>query len=293
MIATPLFSPFMPTTAPELKAAGLLPPFEDSLPSALRLFGESALFRLHGLNRETYSTERFLSHSSDNRAGTPKAIRINKGNALLCEATSPELLRYCAKHGLKLARDADTGRAIDLIEAAMLEIIAPFPFLQSALSALAWRCHIVLAQSDDYDVSFSDPAIPFSIFVSVPARNDRRSVLRVAENLVHETMHLLLTLFESLTPLVNTTFPWSMYSPWKQQPRSAQGVVHGLYVFCVLRWMWRTISQTGRNQKDRDFALGRVSEINEEIFSVRAVEESPALTQSGKHLISGLFLVSS
>jgi HEXXH motif-containing protein len=280
----------MPTTAPELDAASLLPPFEGSLPTALRFSGESALLRFYGLNRETYSTERFLSDSAERRAGISKVIRVNEGNVLLYEATSPALLRYCAKHGLKLARDADTGHAIDLIEAAMLEVIAPFPFLQSALSQLAWRCHIVLAPSDDYDVSFSDPEIPFSIFVSVPARNDRRSVLRVAENLVHETMHLQLTLFESIRPLVDTTSHWSMYSPWKQQERPAQGVLHGLYVFCVLRWMWREISRTTRNQTDRDFALRRVSGINDEAFSVRALEESPALTEAGRHFLNGLFL---
>jgi HEXXH motif-containing protein len=278
-------------TAPELDAVSLLPPFESSLPAALRFSGESALRRFHGLDRETYSTERFLSNSPGYRAGIPAAIRVSEGNMLICEATSPELLHYCAKHGLKLASDANTSRAIDLIESAILEVIAPFPFLQSALSELTWRCHIVLAPADEYDVSFSDPAIPFSIFVSVPDRNDRRSVLRLAENLLHETMHLQLTLLENLTPLVDTTSAWSMYSPWKQRERPVQGVMHGLYIFCVLRWMWRKISRTSRSQTDRDFALRRVREIDEEAFSVRALEESPALTEAGKHFLNRLFLV--
>ena len=169
-------------------------------------------------------------------------------------------------------------------------MVEPSPFLWSSVSELAWRCHIVLPLNDDYDVSFSDPAIPFSIFVSAPARNDRSSILRVAESLIHETMHLQLTLFEGLCPLVDTASTWSMYSPWKQQKRSAQGVLHGLYVFCVLRWMWRQISQTTRDRTDREFALRRISEIDEEVSAVRALEESPALTEEGRHFLHQLFV---
>ena len=276
-------------TAHSLDPASLLPPFESSLPATLRLSGERALLRFQALTRETYSTERFLSDSPDNIAAVLNTIRVASGNLLLCEANSPELVRYSAEHGLELASDADTNRAIDLIEAALGDVIEPYPFLGSAVSELAWRCHIVLAQSDDYDVSFSDPAIPFSIFVSAPARNDRSAILRVAENLIHETMHLQLTLFEGLSPLVDTASAWSMYSPWKQQKRPAQGVLHGLYVFGVLRWMWRRISQTTRNRTDRDFALRRVSEIDEEVSAVRALEESPALTVAGRHFLHQLF----
>jgi HEXXH motif-containing protein len=279
----------MPTT-PDLDPASLLPPFESSLPATLRVSGERALLRFHALTRETYSTERFLSDSPDNIASVLNTIQVASGNLPLCEEISPELVRYSTEHGLELASAADTNWAIDLIEAALRDVIEPYPFLRSAVSELAWRCHIVLAQSDNYDVSFSDPAIPFSIFVSAPARNDRSSILRVAENLIHETMHLQLTLFEGLSPLVDTASTWSVYSPWKRQKRPAQGVLHGLYVFCTLRWMWRQISQTTRNRTDRDFALRRISEIDEEVSAVRALEESPALTEDGSHFLHQLLV---
>lgn len=275
--------------APELDPASLLPPFESSLPAALRLSGERELLRSHALTRETYSTQRFLSDSRDNNNAVLETIPVACGNLLLCEARSAELVRYSAEHGLRLASDADADRAIDLIKAALLTIVEPYPFLWSAVSELAWRCHIVLAQDDDYDVSFSDPAIPFSVFLSAPSRNDRSSILRVAENLIHETMHLQLTLFEGLYPLVDTASTWSMYSPWKQQKRPAQGIVHGLYVFCVLRWMWRQISQT-RSGADREFAVRRISEIDQEVAAVRPLEASPGLTEGGRHLLHQLFI---
>lgn len=114
------------------------------------------------------------------------------------------------------------------------------------------------------------------------------SVLRVAENLIHETMHLQLTLFESLCPLVDTESAWSVYSPWKHQERPAQGVLHGLYVFCVLRWIWQRVSQENGDMTAREFALRRVAETEEEIFAAGALEESAALTAAGRHLVRKL-----
>ena len=277
-------------SAPKLDPASLLPPFENSLPATLRLSGERALLRLHGLTRETYSTQRFLSGSPHRNTSVLRTIPVARGNLLLCEEHSIELLRYAEGKGLRLANEAEADRATALIEAALLEVVEPHPFLWSAVSELAWRCNIVLTSDDHYDVSFSDPAIPFSIFVSAPVRNDRSSILRVAENLIHETMHLQLTLFEDLFPLVDTASNWSMYSPWKQQKRPAQGILHGLYVFCVLRWMWRQISETTQNRTDQDFALRRISEIDEEVSAVRALEESPALTEEGRRFLHQLFI---
>jgi HEXXH motif-containing protein len=277
-------------TAPDIDPGSLLPPFDVSLPVALRLAGERALFRSQSLTRENYSTRRFLSDSSGDNPGILKAVPVASGNLLLCEAPSSVLLRYCAERDLMLATDANADRATDLIEAALQTIIEPFPFLWSAVSELAWRCHPLLASDQHYDVSFSDPAIPFSVFVSAPAPCDRNSILRVAESLVHETMHLQLTLFEGLSPLVDAASNWSMYSPWKQQERSALGILHGLYVFCILGWMWRQVSETSRNSTDQDFALRRISEIDEEVSVVRSLEESPALTEEGRHFLRQLFV---
>jgi HEXXH motif-containing protein len=277
----------MPTVV-DVRPTSLLPPFESAVPSALRLYGERALLDSHALNRENYSTRRFLSASPDDDTTVLKTIPVAGGRILICEASSFELVRYSAERGLSLATDDEADRATSVIEAALLTVIEPYQFLWSAVSDLAWRCHVVVAPDDDYDVSFSDPSIPFSVFVSVPARNDRSSVLRVAENLIHETMHLQLTLLEGLSPLVDTTSAWAMYSPWKQQKRPAQGILHGLYVFCVLRCLWRQFSQTTVNKSDQDFALRRIAEIDQEVSAVRALEGSPALTEAGKQFLHEL-----
>jgi HEXXH motif-containing protein len=273
----------------KLEPASLLPPFESSLPDILRLSGERALLERHSLTRDTYSTKCFLSGVYSKPDAILKTIPVGNKFRPHFEASSSELVHYCAQHDLKLVSDTDTANAIGLVQAALSGVIQPHPFLSSAVSELVWRCHIVRAQDEDYDVSFSDPAIPFSVFISTPAKNDRRSILRVAESLIHETMHLQLTLFEVCCPLVDSAFSWSMYSPWKRQERPAQGILHGLYVFHILRWMWQQVSLTARNEIDRDFALRRIIEINDEILSVRALENSPALTKSGNLFLRKLF----
>ena len=272
----------------DILPTSLLPPFENGVPSALRLAGERALLNSHSLNRENYSTRRFLSASPSDDTTVLKTIPVASGRILICEASSFELVRYSAERGLILATDAEANRAVGLIEAALMTVIQPYEFLWSAVSELVWSCHVVVAPDDDYDVSFSDPSIPFSIFFSVPSGCDRSSILRVAENLIHETMHLQLTLLEGLSPLVDTASAWAIYSPWKQQQRPTQGILHGLYVFCVLRWLWRQFSLATGSKSHRDFALRRVTEIDEEVSVVRALEGSPALTEAGKQFLHHL-----
>jgi hypothetical protein len=276
-------------TAPKLDPRRLLPPFEGSLPAALRLHGERELLEFHSLTRESYSTGGFLSGASSNHDDILRTISVGDGLPLHFEAGSLEVTRYCEHHALRLASKADIPSAIDLVQTALTEVIQPIHILWIAVSELVWRCHIIRAQDDDYDVSFSDPSIPFSVFISAPISTDRRSILRVAESLVHETMHLQLTLFETSCPLIDTTSAWSMYSPWKQRARPAQGVLHGLYVFYVLRWMWQQISLTTRDGLEQGVALNRIIEISEEISSVRALMDSPALTESGILFLHELF----
>jgi hypothetical protein len=77
----------------DLDPARLLPPFESSLPGALRFAGESALLKFRGLTREIYSTERFLSDSRERISGVWKTIPVNGGRMLLSGGGGPELMR--------------------------------------------------------------------------------------------------------------------------------------------------------------------------------------------------------
>ena len=94
-------------------------------------------------------------------------------------------------------------------------------------------CHLIKLADDDYDMSYSDPQVPFSIFVSVPQKRRPNDPLRVAESIVHEAMHLQLTLIEQVDPS-RASVRGGYFSPWKGAYRSPQGVLHALYVFRVI-----------------------------------------------------------
>jgi hypothetical protein len=106
------------------------------------------------------------------------------------------------------------------------EIIRTVPTLFENVATLVRSLHLIKPGSDDYDVSFSEPDIPFSIFVSVPREINDVTVLRVAEAIVHEAMHLQLTLIERITPLVANNRE-GYFSPWRQEYRTSQGNITG------------------------------------------------------------------
>jgi hypothetical protein len=115
---------------------------------------------------------------------------------------------------------------------AAINRISGLDRLAESLGCLVRSCHIIEAERG-YDVSHSTPALPFTIFVSVPRPDERDAELRLAESIIHEAMHLQLTFIESSLPLVRPTQA-TAFSPWKRSNRPTRGVLHRLYVFAVI-----------------------------------------------------------
>ena len=113
-----------------------------------------------------------------------------------------------------------------------LDVIRCVPSLYTTISLYLRSLHLLAAPSDDHDVSHSDPAVPFSIFISVPPL-DSQGRIRLAESIVHECMHLQLSIMERIVPLVDEPKAMS-FSPWQQTSRPVSGLLHGLYVFTVI-----------------------------------------------------------
>lgn len=165
------------------------------------------------------------------------------------------------------------------------------PCLRSSIERLAWIVHILVTESEEYDVSFSDPEIPFSIFVSVPNRSSANSNLRISEALVHETMHLQLSLFERLIPLIDSSQPpETFFSPWKNEYRDLVGLLHGAYVFRILHEMWSAAEQKATDEATAAFAARRCTTILSELGQVRAIAKRRGLTQAGREFVSRLLL---
>lgn len=152
-----------------------------------------------------------------------------------------------------------------------------------AVTRLIRSVHCIEALGPGYDCSHSEPSLPFSVFVSVPCAEPDGG-LRLAESLLHEAMHLQLTLIERHVALTCADAGGG-YSPWQQQQRPILGLVHGLYVFAAIhRWLTALTADLSISDPDRAYAHRRLRKIDEEIAQVTALASAPGLTSFGRAL---------
>lgn len=237
------------------------------------------------LNRENYSTEACLT--GKNILGLSPLVHVLQ-NQIPVFPVPLELALNDSK------KNIDTYRLNELQSLPVLGCIDDaFEWLKiessiiDTIRALVRNIHLLKLVDDEYDVSYSLPNIPFSIFVSVPSQRIDNDSLRVAEAILHETMHLQLTLIEEEMPLVNQSNQ-KYFSPWKNEYRDARGIIHALYVFRTIRELITKILRTDINQSNQKFLIKRKEEIESQLFSLNYFDKSEALTKYGSLLTSAL-----
>lgn len=232
----------------------------------------------------SYSTSRYIGGVEPT---VPYAVEVGGsrvGLALNIELLPEEIADGWRAHGLRFATGADIDdmgflatltRSLDLIRAA-----AP---LLGTVSGICRSLHVVLAPDGDFDVSFSDPCLPFSVFVSCPPAGEQDRVERLAENLVHEALHLQLSLMETIEPLVvGLPEEKPVFSPWKGEGRTVLGLLHAVYVFGNLRCFWECIAAKAPGSSS--FASRRIETIEHEMARALHLVESRSLTPTGRRL---------
>ncbi len=167
------------------------------------------------------------------------------------------------------------GRALALLQKA--------PSLAATVSLLAKSVHILETSEPGFDVSYSDPSIPFSVFLNIS--EGRFANLRTAEALVHEAMHLQLSLIERLVPIAKAD-EGLHYSPWKRSQRPVSGLMHALYVFRVIDQWLAQLSQSF--DEANEYANKRRKEISEEIEQLAPASFADYLTVKGQQLLTRL-----
>lgn len=155
------------------------------------------------------------------------------------------------------------------------------------IKALVRNIHLLKLVDDEYDVSYSLPNIPFSIFLSIPSQRIDNDSMRVAEAILHETMHLQLTLIEDIVPLVKQSSQ-KYFSPWKNEFRDPRGIIHALYVFRAIREFIKKLLMTDLIQSNQKFLIKRKEEIENQLISLNDFGQSNALTEQGSLLASAL-----
>ena len=165
----------------------------------------------------------------------------------------------------------------------LIRLVRP---LHGTVAGMCRSLHVLLTSRGDYDVSYSDPSLPFSIFVSCPPLTEGDRFQRLAENIIHEALHLQLSLVERVEPLViHGAEHERVFSPWKKGKRTIRGLLHAVYVFNNLRFFWERGASNSANSSS--FAENRIETIKEEMSSVRHLVDSPLLTAAGRRLASG------
>ena len=184
-----------------------------------------------------------------------------------------------------LTRGAIAARA--QVVAVAEGFIDRVPSMGSTVRAIVGEVFLLNAP-DEFDVSHSEPRWPNWIFVSAPSELCSVSGLRLAENVVHEAMHLQLTALEGHVPLVADTAS-KLASPWKQEPRDLQGILHGLYVFtCISAFFDQLLDNTSMAEDAAAYIGQRRAAIREEIAAVSIKHLANGMTDAGRQFLEAI-----
>lgn len=167
-----------------------------------------------------------------------------------------------------------------------LDLIRRNRAIHATVKSMCRSLHPLVCGDRNVDVSFSDPELPFSIFVSCPPLGAPNRIERLAENIIHEALHLQLSLFERVMPLVLANADETLvYSPWKGEARKMQGLIHGIYIFGNLRQFWENVEK--KRSQNVEFCRARITTIESEMCGLVPIIDCNKLTAAGQSLVSG------
>ena len=246
------------------------------------------------LTRATYGTARVMWGDSAESLRVAATFGFSSGDGTYQDAIQVELLpkdlaRRCAGSELRFYEAAEVLEPCvsSCVEEA-LRILDAIPTLLPTVCSLVRSLHLLDPDDDEVDISFSQPWLPFSAFVSVPGPGSTAGALRVAEALLHEAMHLQLTLVEAVVPLVVPSGKL-YFSPWRNEYRTVQGVLHALYVFKVIDAFLETAPFQGpRLTKSRRHSAERRQTIAHQVRAIRDFRGCRDLTADGAALVDRL-----
>ncbi|WP_372827076.1 HEXXH motif-containing putative peptide modification protein [Polaromonas sp.] len=232
--------------------------------------------------QEEYSTSTFLGQNPDRIL----MILLERQQFVAVEVLPFALLQHFESKGVKFHCEAQL-RSPFLAKALneAFALIALVPTLHESVRMLVKSLHALIPTDNESDVSFSEPAIPFSIFVSIPETVVKWNALRLAEAIIHEAMHLQLSLLERKVPLVKAN-DITFFSPWKNELRSTVGLLHACYVFAVIDGWLSAIS----TQVDHRYVENRRTAIKDQIRQSSHFARSADLTDEGQTLAESIFL---
>jgi hypothetical protein len=255
-----------------------------SLTGDLVKSGWDDLKKTNGLEPSDYSTTRLLAPKFKG-----KVDRVYDALPIPIEFLPLELQQKYLTQGVGFfaPRELKEKGVINCISVAA-EIIKSIPSLWLTITKLTISMHLIKSENDNCDVSFSEPNLPFSIFISIPNKRMPFDYLRVAESIVHEAMHLQLTLIDRVVPSTKNGSP-VYFSPWRVEKRSAISVLHGLYVFVVIHQFFQGLVEIhGKKWSATAYAEDRIRTIQAQMSKLEYFRSCCALTTQGELLSATL-----
>ena len=244
---------------------------------------ETEVLKPFGLTLESYGSARMYCRDRHMRRIWACQWPLVPGLLFGLEKLPTALAHLATNNGASLKKTRDLNEeyvsSVLCSSCKLIKELAPELFL--SVRALLRSLHVLESPGKDYDVSFSLPCLPNSIFISIPQPGERNIISRLAEAIVHEVLHLQLSLVERICPIVrNDAEQEVVYAPWRDELRPLGGVIHGLFVFWGVEMLWSRVTEN-RACNVFDFANRRVEEIRRQRLLVRP-EEYRSLTPFGQ-----------
>ena len=168
-LSTPSTRHSTPTCIPDILRAAFSQSSEPWFPRASRLMATVVWEEIayHGFTPANYGTHRWLE--KDPTVDRIHFARLDLGNSFECLIESlPRSSRAPYEEaGLIFSKCFSTEANLDVLQSA-LSLIASVPSLHATVAQYLRSLHILESPGADYDVSHSDPGVPFSIFCLCP-----------------------------------------------------------------------------------------------------------------------------
>lgn len=263
------------------------PAWFPELTEDLVRYGWQQLYEKYGLQANNYSAAAVLNGGSDHASSDTAIILKPSVKALPPINVYPMPDKIASMYADAAAKPYTTeilqnSTVLQCLQEAM-DILAETPTVYETVSCLIASLHILQPDDDDFDISYSLPNIPFSIFVSVPSKRMDNDTLRVAEAILHEAMHLQLTLIEQCVPLIIESNE-KYFSPWKNEYRHPRGVLHAIYVFCVIKQFFELLIERNISKPYNQHLTSRCNLILSQLNEITEFSNCPNFTQEGKYL---------
>ena len=238
---------------------------------------------------DNYSIEKCLSLNSDFLSKSFPIINLRNNKHIQLISPSSSVENFYLEHGIKAVEvnAQNVDQTIFKLKCAF-QILkledSVFEFIELLLKSI----YIIESEDKEIDISYSHPSIPFSIFLSICEDSSVISSLRVAESILHESMHLKLTLLENIIPLVYSNTGNVFFSPWRDEKRPAHGVLHGLFVFRGILDFFVLIKDYKEVKVAKGYIEDRIVQIKKELAKINDFATCIDLTRDGAILTANL-----